>query len=484
MQVYTITKGNNKTYVYDIYHGQKGDKGDQGIQGIQGVQGIQGIQGNAATVQVGTVTMGEQMAVVNSGTVNDAVLDFTLVKGDKGDKGQAAGFGTPVAFATPLPIGSTPTASVTAAGDPTQKVFTFEFGIPSGGEDNVQSDWTQTDTTADDYIKNKPTLATVATSGSYTDLTNKPSLATVATSGSYTDLSNRPTIPTVAASIADGETGYTTGDQVYEYLEEHKGYDVWELSVTGFGSSSITLKLLKNLQGYSGTVFLDIKYGDGSTVTTVNGVMPTFSSGSAVLTASDIPDLSTILANASNKFFLFEGKETYSGAVVFRTNFSRTVTAVSVADGETGYATGDQVYEALQTAGNDVWEVAYHAYTSSKYHYFSLFKNGQRVTSGNFYVELTGNRINGGMNTFGEGKPTYSAPQWYILADNNPNDNHVSITISVYENSVYGTRLCVGTIPVRASSIADNVNGYTTGDQVYDYVAAQVGDITTILESL
>lgn len=40
-------------------------------------------------------------------------------------------------------------------------------------------------------------LATVATSGSYNDLSGKPSLATVATSGSYNDLSNKPTIPTV-----------------------------------------------------------------------------------------------------------------------------------------------------------------------------------------------------------------------------------------------------------------------------------------------
>jgi|GEM_PF-3562033 len=35
-------------------------------------------------------------------------------------------------------------------------------------------------------------LATVASSGSYTDLSNKPSLATVATSGSYADLANKP----------------------------------------------------------------------------------------------------------------------------------------------------------------------------------------------------------------------------------------------------------------------------------------------------
>ena len=43
-----------------------------------------------------------------------------------------------------------------------------------------------------DDLTNKPTLATVATSGSYNDLTNTPNLATVATSGSYNDLTDKP----------------------------------------------------------------------------------------------------------------------------------------------------------------------------------------------------------------------------------------------------------------------------------------------------
>lgn len=64
----------------------------------------------------------------------------------------------------------------------------------------VQSDWTEADNTAVDYIKNKPTLATVATSGSYNDLTNKPTLAAVATSGAYSDLSGTPTLAAVATS--------------------------------------------------------------------------------------------------------------------------------------------------------------------------------------------------------------------------------------------------------------------------------------------
>lgn len=58
-----------------------------------------------------------------------------------------------------------------------------------------QADWTEADSSAVDYIKNKPSLAAVATSGSYNDLSGKPSLATVATSGDYDDLTNKPTIP-------------------------------------------------------------------------------------------------------------------------------------------------------------------------------------------------------------------------------------------------------------------------------------------------
>ena len=64
----------------------------------------------------------------------------------------------------------------------------------------IQADYTQTDTGAVDYIKNKPTLANVATSGQYSDLSGTPTLATVATSGQYSDLSGTPSLATVATS--------------------------------------------------------------------------------------------------------------------------------------------------------------------------------------------------------------------------------------------------------------------------------------------
>lgn len=50
-------------------------------------------------------------------------------------------------------------------------------------------------------------LATVATSGLYSDLTGTPSLATVATSGDYTDLTNTPTIPTITMTTTDPGAG-------------------------------------------------------------------------------------------------------------------------------------------------------------------------------------------------------------------------------------------------------------------------------------
>ena len=64
-------------------------------------------------------------------------------------------------------------------------------GIASGAEVNVQANWTEASNTSDAFIQ------------------NKPSLATVATSGAYSDLSGTPTIPTNNNQLTNG-AGYTT----------------------------------------------------------------------------------------------------------------------------------------------------------------------------------------------------------------------------------------------------------------------------------
>lgn len=102
---------------------------------------------------------------------------------------------------------------------------------------------TQTDTAISTAVAGKANtsdLATVATSGSYNDLSNKPTipaaqvnsdwnatsgkaqilnkptLATVATSGSYTDLSDKPTIPTVPTNVSafTNDANYITATQL------------------------------------------------------------------------------------------------------------------------------------------------------------------------------------------------------------------------------------------------------------------------------
>lgn len=56
------------------------------------------------------------------------------VKMKIGPTGAAAGFGTPSVTVETLPAGSDATASVTASGDNTAKVFSFNFGIPKGAD--------------------------------------------------------------------------------------------------------------------------------------------------------------------------------------------------------------------------------------------------------------------------------------------------------------------------------------------------------------
>ena len=68
------------------------------------------------------------------------------------------------------------------------------------------------------WVEQKGYLTSVA----WGDITDKPTLATVATSGSYNDLSDKPTIPTTTGELTNNSgfitsaalTGYTTTSDV------------------------------------------------------------------------------------------------------------------------------------------------------------------------------------------------------------------------------------------------------------------------------
>ena len=85
----------------------------------------------------------------------------------------------------------------------------------------VQSDWTEADPSDTSYIKNKPNLATVATSGSYNDLTDKPTIPTVPVQGvevNGTSVVNASgvaevTVPTKTSDL-NNDSGFITASQV------------------------------------------------------------------------------------------------------------------------------------------------------------------------------------------------------------------------------------------------------------------------------
>ena len=118
-----------------------------------------------------------------------------------------------------------PIASEQYPGLITAEDFTKLEGIEEGAQVNVQSDWNESAADSGAFIKNKPSLAAVATSGNYNDLQNKPTipapqvnsdwnassgiaqilnkpnLAPVATSGSYNDLTDKPSAPEIPDQV-------------------------------------------------------------------------------------------------------------------------------------------------------------------------------------------------------------------------------------------------------------------------------------------
>ena len=197
----------------------RGPQGPQGIQGVQGPQGEQGIQGPAGAD--GTDGVSPTATVVR--TQNGATITITDAQGTTTAEvydGNVAGI--PIASSDVLgaiKVGSN--LSITADGvlsADAQQVTLY----PATGQ-NIDGAMTQKATTDALALKaDSSSLATVATSGSYTDLSNKPiipmvptqtsafandgsdgtsvyveadELAAVATSGNYNDLANKPTIP-------------------------------------------------------------------------------------------------------------------------------------------------------------------------------------------------------------------------------------------------------------------------------------------------
>jgi hypothetical protein len=145
-------------------------KGDTGDQGPRGYAGSDGANGKSLEFVWSGYTLGVRQEGTTSYTYSTSLRGATGAKGDKGDKGDTG------------PAGTTTWSGIT--------------GKPSWiGSSKPTYTWPE--------ITSKPSwIGSSKPSYSYSEISGTPSLADVATSGLYNDLSNKPVIDTALSSTS------------------------------------------------------------------------------------------------------------------------------------------------------------------------------------------------------------------------------------------------------------------------------------------
>jgi hypothetical protein len=187
---YTIHYSNGTTYSFVVTNGTDGLDGLNGTNG----RGIDTIIKSASAGQLDTYTIYYSDSTTST---------FTVTNGQPGTPG----------FSPTISVASGTAGTVLTITDANG---TNQYTIPNGGGSGSgsggtivqqQVNWNEPDPTSVTYILNKPSLATVATSGSYNDLLDKPTIPT-----SLSQLTNDAGFVTTAAvptfNITQTDTGY------------------------------------------------------------------------------------------------------------------------------------------------------------------------------------------------------------------------------------------------------------------------------------
>ena len=193
VDTYTITYSDASTSTFQITNGEDGTNGVDGAPGAQGApgRGITSVSktGNSGLVDTYTITYSDA-----------STSTFQITNGAAGADGVS-----PTVTATQN--GSNIIITVTDANGTTQ----YPISTVSGEVTQLPANWTEDDNSSPQYIMNKPNLADVAISGSYSDLTGTPT--TVSTFENDAHYITMDSIPT-RVSAFENDAHYITMDSI------------------------------------------------------------------------------------------------------------------------------------------------------------------------------------------------------------------------------------------------------------------------------
>ena len=240
--------------------GATGPKGDTGAAGAQGAKGDTGSQGPIGLT-------GPTGATGATGAQGPQGIQGP--KGNTGDTGPAGTDASVTSSSVTTALGYTPVNPNALATVATSGAYSDLSGKPTLFSGAYSA------------LTGAPTLSAVATSGSYSDLSGKPTLASVATSGNYSDLVGKPTL--FSGSYADltnkpSFSGSTSIDFAAQNLTVSG-----DIMPTASGVSNIGSATKKFASVYTKELFID------SNTLYVNGV-PVLSSSSTTLNFSADPN--------------------------------------------------------------------------------------------------------------------------------------------------------------------------------------------------
>ena len=281
----------------------------------------------------------------------------------------------------PIPAATTSNAGAMSATDKTKL-----DGIAAGAEVNVQSDWNQTTTTADDYIKNKPTIPTVPNPSIYHAVcsTAASTSAKTATLDDARGFSLTAGV-VVAVTFDNGNSASSatlninsTGAKNF-YIEGRSPSSTSVLTVPSMNSRTTLLLTFNGTEWIAYEQYASLQPIAWKTVGAASGDIQengsALSASKAVVTDANKKFISSSYSLGSacaktvgaasgnlqeNGAALSASKAVVTDANKKFVSSSYTLGAAcekglgSVADGNTGLVTGDQVYDAIQTSMGDV----------------------------------------------------------------------------------------------------------------------------------